>query len=385
MLNRKICVVTGSRAEYGLFYPILTKIHASSKLDLQIITTSSHHSKEFGLTYKQIESDGFVIDEKVKNLNVSNLKTSIVKSTAKAASLLSDCYNRLKPDVILLLGDRYETHAAATSAMLMNIPIAHIHGGEITEGAVDEQIRHSITKMSYLHFCSTESYRQRVIQMGEDPKRVFNSGAPGIDNIFELQLLTKLQLEQELDWNFSSKCALFTYHPETLTDTDIEKDLMSIFKILMTFNFNILFTYANADLGGRVINKNIETFCQKNPKRYKAVKSLGQIKYLSAMKYVDFLIGNSSSGVIEAATFKKPVVNIGTRQKGRLKGHNVIDCNIDTLNESILIAASESFGNKITNIKNIYGSGNASEFIVSKLISETLSIIKKFRDHSEEH
>ena len=204
MLIRKICVVTGSRSEYGLFYPILIEIQKSSKLDLQIITTSSHHSKEFGLTYKKIESDGFVIDEKVNNLYVSNSKKSIVKSAAKASSILADCYERLKPDVVLLLGDRYETHAAATSAMLMNIPIAHIHGGEITEGAVDEQIRHSITKMSYLHFCSTESHRMRLIQMGEDPKRVFNSGAPGIDNIFNLKLLTKIQLEKELDWNFSS-------------------------------------------------------------------------------------------------------------------------------------------------------------------------------------
>tara|TARA_B100000787_G_scaffold168404_1_gene157091 strand:+ start:834 stop:1997 length:1164 start_codon:yes stop_codon:yes gene_type:complete len=384
MLNRKICVVTGSRAEYGLFYPILNKIQESSKLELQIITTSSHHSREFGLTYKQIESDGFIIDEKVKNLNISNLKTSIVKSASKATSLLSDCYDRLKPDVVLLLGDRYETHAAATSAMLMNIPIAHIHGGEITEGAVDEQIRHSITKMSYLHFCSTESYRKRVIQMGEDPKRVFNSGAPGIDNILNLKLLTKVQLEKELEWKFSSKCMLFTYHPETLIKTDIENDLMSIFEILMTFNFNILFTYANADLGGMIINKNIEIFCQKNPKKYKVVKNLGQIKYLSAMKYVDILIGNSSSGVIEAATFKKPVVNIGSRQKGRLKGVNVIDCSIDLLKESILLAMSESFRNKIGNIKNIYGSGNASELIVSKLISETVSIIKKFRDYPKE-
>ena len=385
MLNRRICVVTGSRAEYGLFYPILTEIHKAPNLDLQIITTSSHHSKEFGLTYKQIESDGFVIDEKVKNLNVSNLKTSIVKSAAKATSLLSDCYDRLKPDLVLLLGDRYETHAAATSAMLMNIPIAHIHGGEITEGAVDEQIRHSITKMSYLHFCSTESYRKRLIQMGEDPKRVFNSGAPGIDNIFNLKLLTKIQLEKELDWRFSSKCVLFTYHPETLIETDIENDLKSIFEILVAFSFNILFTYSNADLGGIVINKNIETFCQKNPKRYKVVKSLGQIKYLSAMKYVDCLIGNSSSGIIEAATFNKPVVNIGSRQKGRLKGLNVIDCKIESLKASILVGMSESFNNKIANIKNIYGSGNASEIIVSKLISETLSIIKKFRDYPKEN
>ena len=380
MINRKICVVTGSRAEYGLFYPILIKIQESTKLDLQLITTSSHHSAEFGLTYKQIEDDGFFIDEKIKNLCLSNLSSSIVKSAAKATSLLADSFERLRPDVVLLLGDRYETHAAAISALLMNFPIAHIHGGEITEGAVDEQIRHAITKMSYLHFCSTEAYRQRVIQMGENPIRVFNSGAPGIDNIANLKLLTKLQLEQELGWSFSSKCALFTYHPVTLVDADIDSDLGSIFNILSKFGFNILFTYANADSGGRIINQKIEKFCKNNPKQYKVVKSLGQVKYLSAMKHVDLLIGNSSSGVIEAASFKKPVVNIGDRQKGRLKGENVIDCNFEDLRDSIALASSEGFKNKINKMNNIYGIGNTADFIIDKLIHEPLSVIKKFRD-----
>jgi GDP/UDP-N,N'-diacetylbacillosamine 2-epimerase (hydrolysing) len=384
MINRKICVVTGSRAEYGLFYPILIKIQESTKLDLQLVTTSSHHSIEFGLTYKQIEDDGFFIDEKIKNLCLSDSKSSIVKSAAKATSLLSDSFERLKPDVVLLLGDRYETHSAASTAMLMNIPIAHIHGGEITEGAVDEQIRHSITKMSYLHFCSTEAYRQRVIQMGENPMRVFNSGAPGIDNISNLQLLTKLQLEQELDWKFSSKCVLFTYHPVTLEETDIESDLGSIFNILTTFSFNILFTYANADSGGRIINQNIEKFCKNNLKKYKVVKSLGQVKYLSAMKYVDLLIGNSSSGIIEAASFKKPVINIGDRQKGRLKGKNVIDCNLERLKESITLAFSDDFRKKINNINNIYGVGGTADIIIDKLINEPLSVIKKFRDQTQE-
>jgi len=381
MINRKICVITGSRAEYGLFYPILVKIKESSKLDLQLITTSSHHSNEFGSTYKLIEDDGFFIDEKINNLNLSDSKSSIVKSAAKASSILSDSFERLKPDLVLLLGDRYETHAAAFSAMLMNIPIAHIHGGEITEGAVDEQIRHSITKMSFLHFCSTETYRKRVIQMGEDPIRVFNSGAPGIDNIFNFQLLTKLELEQELGWIFSSKCALFTYHPETLKKTDIKSDLDSIFDILTSCNFNVLFTYANADSGGKIINQNIEKFCKDNPAKYKVVKSLGQVKYLSALNHVDLLIGNSSSGIIEAASFKKAVINIGDRQKGRLKGLNVIDCNIESLKESIIFAMTDAFKNKISNINNLYGSGKAADFIVDKLKSEPLSLVKKFKDN----
>ena len=380
MNKRKVCVVTGSRAEYGLFYPILSKIKESNKLELQLITTSSHHSSEFGLTYMQIESDGFNIDDKIENLSLTDTKPSIVKSTGLATSLLSDSFDRLQPDIVLLLGDRYETHAAATAAMLMNIPIAHIHGGEITEGAVDEQIRHSITKMSYLHFCSTETYRQRVIQMGEDPARVFNSGAPGIDNIINLNLLTKKILEKELSWKFSSKSALFTYHPVTLEENDIVRDLEVILSILETFSFNILFTYANADAGGRVINQKIEQFCKIQPAKHKVVKSLGQVNYLSAMKYVDLLIGNTSSGIIEAASFKKPVVNIGDRQKGRLRGENVIDCNLNTLQESIKLALSRSFRNKIKNMNNIYGAGSAADFIVDKLINKPISVIKKFRD-----
>jgi len=380
MNKRKVCVVTGSRAEYGLFYPILSKIQESNKLELQLISTSSHHSSEYGLTYKQIENDGFNIVDKIENLYLTDTKPSIVQSTGLATSLLSDSFDRLQPDVVLLLGDRYETHAAATAAMLMNIPIAHIHGGEITEGAVDEQIRHSITKMSYLHFCATETYRQRVIQMGEDPDRVFNSGAPGIDNIINLNLLTKKILEKELSWKFTSKSALFTYHPVTLEENDIAHDLEVILSILETFSFNILFTYANADKGGRVINQKIEQFCRIQPAKYKVVKSLGQVKYLSAMKYVDLLIGNTSSGIIEAASFKKPVVNIGDRQKGRLRGENVIDCNIDSLQESIKLALSNNFRNKIKNINNIYGEGSAADFIVDKLISEPISAMKKFID-----
>ena len=380
MNKRKICVVTGSRAEYGLLCPILIKIQESNKLELQLISTSSHHSTEYGLTYKQIENDGFTIDDKINNLFPSDSNSSIVKSTAKATSLLSDSFDRLEPDIVLLLGDRYETHASATAAMLMNIPIAHIHGGEVTEGAVDEQIRHSITKMSYLHFCSTETYRKRVIQMGEDPARVFYSGAPGIDNIKNLKLLTKNKLEKELNWKLTFKSALFTYHPVTLEESDVEIDLEVILSILETFSFNILFTYANADSGGKVINQKIEEFCKIQPARYKVVKSLGQIKYLSAMKYVDLLVGNTSSGIIEAASFKKPVVNIGDRQKGRLRGENVIDCNLKTLQESIKLALSSSFRNKIKNLNNIYGTGAAADIILDKLINEPISVIKKFRD-----
>ena len=379
MTKRKVCVVTGTRAEYGLFYPILKKIQESSKLKLQLIVTSAHLSIEFGLTYKEIEED-FLIDDKIDNLFSSDSKSSIAKSTGLASMLLADSFEKLDPDVVLLLGDRFETHAAATTALLMNIPIAHIHGGEITEGAVDEQIRHSITKMSFLHFCSTEVYRNRIIQMGEDSERVFNTGAPGIDNIKNYKLLSKTELENKIDWKFSDKTALFTYHPETLSNNDLAKDLIDIFTTLKDTSLSILFTYSNSDSGGRFINKKLEEFCRISPKRFKVVKNLGQLKYLSAMRYVDILIGNSSSGIIESASFGKPAINIGGRQAGRLKGINVIDSDVKDLSESIKLALSSNFVNQCQDIENIYGSGEASINIVNELTNQPLLVKKFFKD-----
>ena len=380
MNRRKVCVVTGTRAEYGLLYPILKEIESREELLLQLVVTTAHLSDEFGSTYKQIEKDGFAIDEKIDNLLPSDEKSSIAKSTGLAIMLLADSFKKLNSDILLLLGDRFEAHAAATTALLMNIPIAHVHGGEITEGAADEQIRHSITKMSQLHFCSTEAYRQRVIQMGEDPSKVFNTGAPGIDNIVNLDLLSKDDLENQLDWEFAQTCALFTYHPTTLEDRDLEKDLEVILNVLLNSGIGILFTYANADNGGRVINQKIETFCKLDVDKYKVVKNLGQLLYLSAMKYVDLLIGNTSSGIIEAASFCKPVVNIGNRQSGRLKGVNVVDCSIKDLKKSIELALSDNFIKKCCNQKNFYGDGRSATRIVDELSSQPLSLIKKFVD-----
>ncbi len=380
MSRRKICVVTGTRAEYGLFYPIMKKIQNSNALELQLIATTMHLSEEFGNTHKQIEKDGFTIDEKIENLLTSDSKSSIAKSTGLATILLSDAYNRLQPDIILLLGDRFETHAAATTAMLMNIPIAHIHGGEITEGAVDEQIRHSITKMSSLHFTSTEEYRQRIIQMGENPSRVFVSGAPGIDNIINLKLLSKTALEDDLNWRFGESAALFTYHPVTLDNSDVVNDIDTILLDLKQSNLNILFTYANADDSGRLINQEVEEFCKTDPAKYKVIKSLGQLRYLSAMHYVDLLIGNTSSGIIEAASYQKPVVNIGDRQKGRLQSGNVIDCSIVKLQNAIEQALSTKHQENCKTLTNIYGNGKASDSIVGELTNIELSVVKKFVD-----
>ena len=298
MIKRRVCVVTGTRAEYGLFVPIMKKIKASEYLELKIIATTMHFSKEFGDTYKKIEDDGFQIDEKIENLLSSDTKSSITKSSGLAIILLSDGFSRVKPDIVLLLGDRFETHAAATTAMLMNIPIAHIHGGEITEGAIDEKMRHSITKMSNIHFTSAEIHKDRVIQMGEDSDSVFSFGAPGVDNIMNMNLLNKKELEVELDWKINKPTALFTYHPETLASQNIREVINSILLIIKKIDISILFTYANSDNGGRVINHEIEKFASLDKNKYLVVKNLGQLNYLSAMKNLDVLIGNTSSGCL---------------------------------------------------------------------------------------
>jgi GDP/UDP-N,N'-diacetylbacillosamine 2-epimerase (hydrolysing) len=262
----------------------------------------------------------------------------------------------------------------------MNIPIAHIHGGEITEGAIDDKIRHSITKMSSLHFTSTDEYRNRVIQMGEPSDMVLCVGAPGIDNIVNINLLSRSELEDELGWKFNGVTALFTFHSETLSAVDTRKEIKTILEAMGNFNINVLFTYANSDHGGRVINNEVEKFAAKDKERYLVVKSLGQLKYLSAMKHLDFVIGNSSSGIIEAASFQKPVINIGNRQLGRLQSGNVIDSTIDKLEESINEVTSENFIEHCNNVVNIYGDGNASCHIVAFLEGQNLSPVKKFND-----
>jgi UDP-hydrolysing UDP-N-acetyl-D-glucosamine 2-epimerase len=377
---RRICVVTGTRAEYGLFLPILRGIKASKDLTLQLIATTMHSSEEFGFTYQQIEQDGFVIDEKIENLLAADSKQAKAKSSGLATILLSDVYSRLRPDVILLLGDRFETHAAATTAMLMNIPIAHIHGGEVTEGAIDEKIRHSITKMAQIHFTSTERYRERVIQLGEEPKNVFCTGAPGIDNVQNTLLLEKEALEKKLQWKISEPFALFTFHPETLSDFDPELRIQAILKVLDHSSINILFTYANADDGGRIINKNIEQLVATNTKKYHVVKSLGQLKYLSAMKLANLIIGNSSSGIIEGASFKKPVINIGNRQTGRLQSGNVINVDPNQLSFAIKKALSDEFLFLCSKKINVYGVGDAAQKIVHILKNHDLNCIKRFHD-----
>ena len=384
-MQRKVCVITGSRAEYGLLYPILKEIEGRKEISLQLIATTMHLSDEFGLTYRDIERDGFIIDEKIDCLSKRNNRTSMAVSSGTLTTAIANSFDRLEPNMVLILGDRFEAHAASTAALLMNIPIAHIHGGEITEGAVDEQLRHSITKMSYLHFCSTDVYRQRIIQMGEDPLRVFNTGAPGIDNIVNTDSLNRSDFSKQIDWNLPKEFALFTYHPTTLEDSDLRQDLDRIFDALLESNIGVLFTYANADYGGKVINNKIEDFCKLDTNKYKVIRNLGKLRYLSAMEHANALIGNTSSGIIEAASFCKPVVNIGNRQQGRIRGINVIDCTIEELPISITLALSNDFKIKCQNCINIYGDGRASKSIVNKLISEPLLNVKKFIDINPIH
>lgn len=383
---KKVCVVTGTRAEYGLLKPLIKKIHEDNDLKLQIIATGMHLSPEFGLTYKEIEEDGYQINEKVEILLSSDTSVGISKSMGIAMIGFADSFERLKPDMVILLGDRYEIFAAASSASIARIPIAHIHGGETTEGAFDEAFRHSITKMSYLHFTSTEEYAKRVVQLGENPNRVFNVGAIGIESVKELNFMDKEELEEILGFNFGEKTALVTYHPVTLEKLTSKGQFQELLNALNRIdNLKVIFTKANSDTNGRIINSMIDDYVICNKDKSIAFASMGQMKYLSAMKYADIVIGNSSSGIIEAPSFKVPTVNIGDRQKGRIQGQNVINCEPNEIEiyKAIELGLSNSFREKIKNIKNPYGEGNVTEKVINTIksyISQEINLKKSFYD-----
>jgi len=380
MNRRKICVVTGSRAEYGLLYWLMREIDEDPELELQLIVTGMHLSPEFGLTYKEIEKDGFRINEKVESQLSSDSKVGVVKSVGLGVIGFADSLNRLKPDVLVVLGDRYEILAAVQSAMLMNIPIAHLHGGEITEGAIDDNIRHAITKMSHIHFVANEEYKNRVIQLGEVPDSVFNYGAPGLDNVFKLNLLTKEELENELDFRFGNLSFLITFHPITLEENSVEQAI-ELLKALEYFpEAKLLFTKCNSDSDGNRINEIIGEFVQRNKDRSILVDSLGQVKYLSAIKVVDVVIGNSSSGLIEVPMLKKPTVNIGNRQEGRLMAESVVSCksNEEEIKNAIRFVLTETFQKDLKSTISLYGNGNSSHLIKEELAKIDLkNIVKK--------
>jgi GDP/UDP-N,N'-diacetylbacillosamine 2-epimerase (hydrolysing) len=384
MRKRKICIVTGSRAEYGLLYWLIKELKADQDLKLQLIATGMHLSSKFGMTHKIIEKD-FNIDKKIDMQLTSDTSVGISKSMSIAQTSFSKAYNKLKPNIIVVLGDRYEIFSAASAAMIAKIPIAHIHGGEITEGSWDDTIRHCISKMAYLHFTATKEYKNRVIQLGEEPSRVFNVGGMGIENIKRLKLLDKNEFEKSINLKLNKKNILVTFHPVTLEYKTAKKQFQELLNAIKGLkDTNIIFTKSNSDIDGRIINHMIDEFVNKNSNKSAGFVSLGQLKYLSALQYVDAIVGNSSSGLLEAPSFKIATINIGDRQKGRIKAKSVIDCspNSKSIKKAFTKIYSNKFQELLKDVKNLYGNRCASQQIIKILKKINLNNVlkKKFYD-----
>jgi GDP/UDP-N,N'-diacetylbacillosamine 2-epimerase (hydrolysing) len=376
----KVCVVTGTRAEYGLLYWLLKEIVADTALELQLIVTGMHLSTEFGLTYKEIEKE-FTIDKKIEIILSSDSAISVSKSMGLAQISFSEAYEELQPDILILLGDRYEIFSAASVAMIARIPIAHIHGGEATFGLIDEPIRHSITKMSHLHFTATQEYRQRVIQLGEAPKRVFNIGGMGIENIKRITLLSKQELQEILNFNFKTKNLLITFHPVTLENTTAKEQFYELLDALDSLeDTGIIFTKANSDMGGRVINEMIDNYINTH-KNAIAFASMGQRNYLSTLQFIDGVVGNSSSGLLEAPSFQIGTIDIGDRQKGRIKAKSVLECSPkrEHITKCIDKIYTKEFQKRLKNIKNPYEAKTIPSKEIIKVLKQTdlHNIIKK--------
>jgi len=382
-MARKICVFTGTRAEYGLLYWLLKEMQADPRIDLKVLVSGSHLEPEFGETWREIAADGFPIDAKVDMHLDSDAPVAVAKSMALGLAGCAETLDRLKPDLLVVLGDRYEALAVAEAALLLQIPIAHIHGGEATEGAIDEQMRHAITKMAHVHFAAAEPYRERIVQMGEAPERVFTVGAPGLDHIGNTKLLSRSELECKLGFRFSERNLLVTYHPATL---DRANPVTSFQRLLDALDrlpeVNIVITKSNADVGGRAINAAIDTYAGERRERVLAVSSLGQQRYLSVIAQVDAVVGNSSSGIIEAPAMGKPTVNIGPRQQGRVRAPSVIDCadNTDAILAAIGCALSPAAQAIAAQRESPYGRGGASKRIKDVLATVELDflVVKRF-------
>jgi GDP/UDP-N,N'-diacetylbacillosamine 2-epimerase (hydrolysing) len=378
---KRICVVTGSRAEYGLLRWVMDGIKRSKILELQILVTGMHLSPEFGLTYKEIEKDGFEINKKVEMQLSSDTPSGVSKSMGLGMIGFGDAFEGLQPDMVLVLGDRYEIFSGVAAAMNARIPVAHLHGGEATEGAIDESIRHSITKMSHLHFVAMAEYRNRVIQLGEHPDRVFKVGGLGVDGILKVDLMSKDQLAQCLGYTFGDKNLLVTFHPVTLEDNTSKKQINELLTALdQLHDTTFLFTMPNADVHSRVIIKQIEGFVKEH-QNSRAFTSLGQHKYLSCLQYFDGVVGNSSSGLLEVPSFRKGTINIGDRQRGRFRAESIIDCkpNRNAIAKGIEALYSKSFQQTLRTVTNPYGDGGASELIVEKLETVQLNGLLKKR------
>lgn len=369
-MKRRICVVTGTRADFGLLRMLMQGIRGSDDLDLQVIATGMHLSPEFGLTYQEIESEGFRIDARIETLISSDTSVGIAKSVGLGVIGFADAFDRLRPDVVVVLGDRFEVFAATQAAFFAGISIAHISGGEVTVGALDDSMRHGISKMARYHFVAAETYRRRVVQLGESPDRVFNVGDPGLDNIRAMPFLGREELGSLLGFDALKPYFLVTYHPTTTGTSDMSLAIEELFHALDELpGFGIVLTKGNADAGGRVLNALIDTYAATNPGRVVALSSLGQLKYLSAMKYCAAVVGNSSSGIVEAPAMGVPTVNIGARQLGRLKANSVIDCDEDraSVNTALRRAVSPDFRAISAQKQSLYGDCNASAAILSWL------------------
>ncbi len=381
---KKICVITGSRAEYGLLRKLIKILDVSELFQLQLIVTGSHLSKKFGETINEVEGDGFKINSKIDINLVSDTPIGISKSTSIGLSGFAGEFELLNPDMILVLGDRFEILSAVIAAMFARIPIAHIHGGELTEGAIDDAIRHSITKFSHLHFVGNEVYRKRVIQLGEKPERVFNVGGLGVDAINDINLIPKNKLEKDLNIKFLKKNLLITFHPVTLEDGSSLKQISELLDALSNLqNTSLIFTMPNADGDSQVIFEKIEDYVSSNKNAYVFI-SLGQVRYLSCLAQVDAIVGNSSSGLLEAPSFRKATINIGDRQKGRIQSKSVINCKplSQDIQKAIKDSYSQEFKERLLNVRNPYGDGGAAKRIVETISNVDLSslIHKEFYD-----
>ena len=382
---RKICVVTGSRAEYGLLSGLMRAIQEDKNLQLQVIATNMHLSPEFGLTYRDIERDGFKIDKKVQMLLSSDTPNATAKSVGLATIGFADAYEDLRPDLLVVLGDRFEILAAVSAALFFKIPVAHLHGGEITEGAYDDCIRHAITKMSHLHFTSTEAYRQRVIQLGEQPDRVFYVGAIGVENIKRVPLLSKDKLEESIHFDMGEKSLLVTYHPVTLENHTSADQCQNLLEALDEFpEYKVIFTLPNSDTDGRVIIRLINEYVSLHSEHCIAIPSLGLQRYLSALKCVSAVVGNSSSGIIEVPSFGIPTLDIGNRQKGRIAAESVVHCGNDSRSiiEGMQQVLSDVFRKQVKHVLNPYEKRDTTKNIYKIISTYPLENLrqKKFYD-----
>lgn len=382
---KKIIVLTATRAEYGLLAPIIKKLKKELEFEVKVVATGAHLSPEFGMTVNEIQKDGVIVDKKIEILLSSDSTVAVSKAMGLALISFSEYFNEEKPDALIVLGDRYETLAVCIAALNERIPIIHLHGGEATEGVIDEAIRNAITKLSYLHFTSTEEYRKRVIQMGEEPERVFNVGAMGVENALNTNTMTKDELAASLGCKLDAY-AVLTFHPVTLEDHTAKSQIEALMDAVSKYlDIKFICTKANADMDGRIVNKCIEEYSIKYD-HIKLFDSLGMRRYMSALKYAKFVVGNSSSGIIEVPSFHIPTINIGDRQKGRIQAETVINCKPkkESILRAIDMALSDDFNNYIKNIKNPYGDGITSDKIVATIIEflkkNKMKVKKRFYD-----